>query len=426
MRRVFHYKISFIVTLTFNLSLILTLITNLNVKGKTISFLTKETLFNRKSFFRKAINFGFASHIQTRVLKCSKGKESTNRLHRLQNSSFFSYSYNMKSGVRNSLEDNDDLSINSNSLSLHIVPFSSSSVPRQTDLVTSANCLRTLSTSISFNSAPVLYIKGTRAKELTLVFVRRQFEEIKQINEEKNIFIGEDETNIPKTNVNTIVRKQILLGYKKRGFGQGLWNGFGGKVETTDLSIKHAALRELEEESGILPDSIEEAHDVKKLQDSQKGKKLKKEDCINWCGTLLFTFRHIPDVMRVHVFELPDGNWKGKEIETEEMRPKWFDEIYQGSLSSTLTQQTLEHENQLQDQKPQVKIQESQEKILMNQNLASFKKTNTLNSIPFEKMWKDDAVWLPLLLNGEKFEGKFEFDDENTILYHHIKKLDLS
>lgn len=24
---------------------------------------------------------------------------------------------------------------------------------------------------------------------------------------------------------------RVLLGYKKKGFGAGLWNGFGGKVE---------------------------------------------------------------------------------------------------------------------------------------------------------------------------------------------------
>lgn len=34
----------------------------------------------------------------------------------------------------------------------------------------------------------------------------------------------------------------VLLGYKKRGFGQGKWNGFGGKVEHGE-NIKEAALR---------------------------------------------------------------------------------------------------------------------------------------------------------------------------------------
>lgn len=35
---------------------------------------------------------------------------------------------------------------------------------------------------------------------------------------------------------------QVLLGYKKRGFGVGTWNGFGGKVEEGE-SIRNGALR---------------------------------------------------------------------------------------------------------------------------------------------------------------------------------------
>jgi len=34
----------------------------------------------------------------------------------------------------------------------------------------------------------------------------------------------------------------ILLGLKKRGFGSGKWNGFGGKVEANE-SIEEAAKR---------------------------------------------------------------------------------------------------------------------------------------------------------------------------------------
>lgn len=36
----------------------------------------------------------------------------------------------------------------------------------------------------------------------------------------------------------------ILLGMKKRGFGTGKWNGFGGKVEATE-TISEAAKREV-------------------------------------------------------------------------------------------------------------------------------------------------------------------------------------
>ena len=36
--------------------------------------------------------------------------------------------------------------------------------------------------------------------------------------------------------------KQVLLGMKKRGFGAGRYNGFGGKVEPGE-TVKEAAIR---------------------------------------------------------------------------------------------------------------------------------------------------------------------------------------
>ena len=39
---------------------------------------------------------------------------------------------------------------------------------------------------------------------------------------------------------------------KKRGFGMGKWNGFGGKVELNE-TIYNAAERELKEECNIKP-----------------------------------------------------------------------------------------------------------------------------------------------------------------------------
>ena len=44
---------------------------------------------------------------------------------------------------------------------------------------------------------------------------------------------------------------QVLLGMKKKSFGAGKWNGFGGKVEEGE-TVEAAAIREMEEESGIL------------------------------------------------------------------------------------------------------------------------------------------------------------------------------
>ena len=44
---------------------------------------------------------------------------------------------------------------------------------------------------------------------------------------------------------------RVLLGMKKRGFGVGKWNGFGGKLEPGETVVE-AAARELEEESGLV------------------------------------------------------------------------------------------------------------------------------------------------------------------------------
>lgn len=49
----------------------------------------------------------------------------------------------------------------------------------------------------------------------------------------------------------------ILLGLKQRGFGMGRWNGFGGKVQSDDVSPKMAAIRELHEESGLIVNESE-------------------------------------------------------------------------------------------------------------------------------------------------------------------------
>ncbi|XP_072932324.1 oxidized purine nucleoside triphosphate hydrolase-like [Epargyreus clarus] len=93
---------------------------------------------------------------------------------------------------------------------------------------------------------------------------------------------------------------QILLGFKKRGFGVNKWNGFGGKVEPNETIIE-AAARELREESCV---SVATS-DLKNI------------------GHLEFTFEGEQTLMDVRVFST--SIFKGKPTETEEMRPKWFD-----------------------------------------------------------------------------------------------------
>ena len=43
-----------------------------------------------------------------------------------------------------------------------------------------------------------------------------------------------------------------------------------------------------------------------------------------------------------------------------------------------------------------------------------------IDRLPYERMWADDRVWMPLLLAGKTFAGKFLFDGD-TMLGHEIE-----
>lgn len=90
---------------------------------------------------------------------------------------------------------------------------------------------------------------------------------------------------------------RLLLGMKKRGFGQGKWNGFGGKVEQGE-TIEEAAHRELLEESSLT------CEDLRKI------------------AVLIFQFSGNPVLMEVHVFTA--DAYEGEPTESDEMKPKWF------------------------------------------------------------------------------------------------------
>jgi 8-oxo-dGTP diphosphatase/2-hydroxy-dATP diphosphatase len=90
---------------------------------------------------------------------------------------------------------------------------------------------------------------------------------------------------------------EILLGMKKRGFGAGRWNGFGGKLDEGE-TVEAAARRELEEEAGIVAGELKEA------------------------GVIDFTFQSEPKELEVHIFRVDD--FTGEPVETEEMKPQWF------------------------------------------------------------------------------------------------------
>lgn len=95
----------------------------------------------------------------------------------------------------------------------------------------------------------------------------------------------------------------VLLGFKKRGFGVGKLNGYGGKVHD-DETIAEAAVRELREEAAIdaKPSDLEKVAEID------------------------FYFADVPKEkgwdQTVHVYLLK--NWRGEPQETEEMRPAWY------------------------------------------------------------------------------------------------------
>lgn len=43
--------------------------------------------------------------------------------------------------------------------------------------------------------------------------------------------------------------------------------------------------------------------------------------------------------------------------------------------------------------------------------------------IPYDKMFKDDAFWLPLILEGKKINAKFEFDEEWDLISKEIDEI---
>ncbi|XP_071240768.1 oxidized purine nucleoside triphosphate hydrolase-like [Salvelinus alpinus] len=105
-------------------------------------------------------------------------------------------------------------------------------------------------------------------------------------------------TNKLLTLVLVVQPGRVLLGMKKRGFGAGKWNGFGGKVQPGE-TIEEAARRELQEESGLTVDALDKI------------------------GNIKFEFIRETELLDAHVFRA--DNYNGEPTESDEMRPQWFD-----------------------------------------------------------------------------------------------------
>lgn len=91
---------------------------------------------------------------------------------------------------------------------------------------------------------------------------------------------------------------EVLLAMKKRGFGVGKWNGYGGKVQE-DEHPRSATVRELQEESEL----VTTANDLTQV------------------ALINFHFDTKP-IFECHIFTTT--KWQGEPIETEEMRPQWY------------------------------------------------------------------------------------------------------
>ncbi|NCB01592.1 MAG: 8-oxo-dGTP diphosphatase [Spirochaetia bacterium] len=48
-----------------------------------------------------------------------------------------------------------------------------------------------------------------------------------------------------------------------------------------------------------------------------------------------------------------------------------------------------------------------------------------INTLPYDKMWADDPLWIPLALAGKEFDGQFIFDGEK-MLSHKVIEIDSS
>lgn len=94
-----------------------------------------------------------------------------------------------------------------------------------------------------------------------------------------------------------------------------------------------------------------------------------KKEWLDFAWILFFHFPFNPDWSNeCHLFRINDFSWVPEE--TEEMKPEWFD----------------------------------------------------LDNIPYEKMWKDDPIWLPRIIDWEYIEYEISFDkDWNVIDYKKLK-----
>jgi len=90
---------------------------------------------------------------------------------------------------------------------------------------------------------------------------------------------------------------------------------------------------------------------------------------LQYCGQHRFQF---VDGLTIHVWVYRTGDFEGIPMETVEARPLWV----------------------------------------------------SLDEIPYEQMWEDDGIWLPMLLRGERFQGRWIFEGDRMLDYELLPDTD--
>lgn len=104
--------------------------------------------------------------------------------------------------------------------------------------------------------------------------------------------------NLSQRTLTFLIRNnEVLLGYKKTGFGSGNYLGIGGKVEENE-TLEAAAIREVKEEVRVEDLKLEKV------------------------GDLTFLFPEKPTwSQQVHIYISKE--WKNIPQETDEIKPEW-------------------------------------------------------------------------------------------------------